>query len=118
LSLFFLPFPLILLSLFFFSIAETFSFSYFTIILQRNTDKGQVRSIVFVIKTTQSIVENGIMALTRQQLIIIGSIATVVVISLVVGVGVGVVVGRRKPTPITIEEQVFQILANNPLIDG
>ena len=58
------------------------------------------------------------MALTRKHLIIIGSVVTILVIGLVVGVTLGVVVGRRKPTPLTIEQQAHQILANNPLIDG
>ncbi len=58
------------------------------------------------------------MALTRKQLIIIGSLATALAIALVVGVTVGVVVGRRKPAQLTIEQQAIEILANNPLIDG
>jgi uncharacterized membrane-anchored protein YhcB (DUF1043 family) len=58
------------------------------------------------------------MPFTRKHLIIISSLVTILVIALVVGVTVGIVVGRRKPTPLTIQQQVYQILANNPLIDG
>jgi hypothetical protein len=58
------------------------------------------------------------MALTRKQLITIGSLVTTLVIALVVGVTVGVVVGGRKPAPLTIEQRAIEILANNPLIDG
>ncbi len=58
------------------------------------------------------------MPFTRQHLIIIGSVVTILLIALVIGVTVGVVVGRRLPTPLTIQEQAYQILANNPLIDG
>jgi len=58
------------------------------------------------------------MALTKKQLIIIGSLVTTLVIALIVGVTVGVVVGRRKPAPLTVEQQAIDILTNNPLIDG
>jgi ABC-type dipeptide/oligopeptide/nickel transport system permease subunit len=57
------------------------------------------------------------MALTRKHLII-GTIVVALSITLIVGVTVGVVAGRRKPTPLTLEQQAHQILANNPLIDG
>jgi hypothetical protein len=58
------------------------------------------------------------MALTKKQLIVFGSVATIVVISLIVGVTVGVVVGRRQPKILSTEEIASRILANNPLIDG
>jgi hypothetical protein len=58
------------------------------------------------------------MALTRKQLIIIGGLATVLVVCLIVGVTVGVVVGRRVPPPLPVEQRARNILANNPLIDG
>ncbi|CAF0775262.1 unnamed protein product [Rotaria sordida] len=58
------------------------------------------------------------MALTKKQLIIIGSILTIVVIGLIVGITVGIVVGRQKSTPLTVERQAYQILEKNPLIDG
>ncbi|CAF0962030.1 unnamed protein product [Adineta ricciae] len=58
------------------------------------------------------------MALTKRQLIVVGSVGTILLVSLVVGVIVGVVAGRRKPTPLTLEQRASQLLANNPLIDG
>lgn len=58
------------------------------------------------------------MALTKRQLIVVGSVGTILLVGLIVGVIVGVVAGRRKPTPLTLEQRAFQILANNPLIDG
>ncbi|CAF3861350.1 unnamed protein product [Rotaria sp. Silwood1] len=58
------------------------------------------------------------MALTRKQLIIIGSLVAIVIIGLVVGIPVGIVVGRQKSTSLTVEKQAYQILEKNPLIDG
>ncbi|CAF0723783.1 unnamed protein product [Adineta ricciae] len=58
------------------------------------------------------------MALTRKQWIVIGCIATFVVVGVIVGVTVGVVVGRRKSDSVTVEQRVNDILAQNPLIDG
>ncbi len=59
------------------------------------------------------------MVLTKKyQVIIYGSLLTLLIIGLVVGIIVGVVVGNRKPEVLTIEEQAYQILENNPLIDG
>ncbi|CAF3194626.1 unnamed protein product [Rotaria sp. Silwood2] len=58
------------------------------------------------------------MALTRKFLITIGSLVTIVIIGLAVGIPVGIVVGRQKPTSLTVEKQASQILENNPLIDG
>ncbi len=58
------------------------------------------------------------MLLTRKQWIIIGSIGAVLGVALIVGVTVGVVVGRRQPAPLSIQERTLQILTDNPLIDG
>ncbi|CAF0836612.1 unnamed protein product [Adineta steineri] len=58
------------------------------------------------------------MPLTRKHRIIIGSIVAILACILAIGITIGVVAGRRKSTPLTIQEQVNQILANNPLIDG
>ncbi|CAF3194595.1 unnamed protein product, partial [Rotaria sp. Silwood2] len=58
------------------------------------------------------------MALTKKFLITIGSLVTIVIIGLAVGISVGIVVGRQKPTSLTVEKQASQILENNPLIDG
>jgi ABC-type dipeptide/oligopeptide/nickel transport system permease subunit len=58
------------------------------------------------------------MGLSRKQLIITGSVATVAAAALIVGITVGVVVGRRKSQPPTIEQRASDILQNYPLIDG
>lgn len=58
------------------------------------------------------------MALTRKSLTIIGGLVATLVVAIVVGVTVGVVVGRRKSGPVPIEQRVYDLLANNPLIDG
>ncbi|CAF3827428.1 unnamed protein product, partial [Rotaria sp. Silwood1] len=42
----------------------------------------------------------------------------IVIIGLVVGIPVGIVVGRQKSTSLTVEKQAYQILEKNPLIDG
>jgi len=58
------------------------------------------------------------MALTKLQLLAIG-IGTVAGISLIVGLSVGLTVGRRKSTPpISIQQRVHNLLKANPLIDG
>lgn len=58
------------------------------------------------------------MALTRKQWIICGTLGTLIAIGLIVGITVGVVVGRRSPAPLTSTQRAYEILANNPLIDG
>ena len=58
------------------------------------------------------------MVFTQKQWIVIGCIATFIVVGVVVGVTVGVVVGRRKSDNPTVEQRVNDILAQNPLIDG
>lgn len=58
------------------------------------------------------------MVLTKKQIIVAGSLLSILAIGLVVGITVGVVVRHRKSVSLTIEEQVYQILENNPLIDG
>ncbi|CAF0875989.1 unnamed protein product [Adineta ricciae] len=58
------------------------------------------------------------MVFTQKQWIVIGCIATFVVVGVVVGVTVGVVVGRRKSDSVAVEQRVNDILAQNPLIDG
>lgn len=58
------------------------------------------------------------MPLTRRHLIIIGAVATALVIALLVAVTIGVISGRRRSPPLTLEQRAHQLLANNPLIDG
>jgi hypothetical protein len=58
------------------------------------------------------------MVLTKKQWIIICSVTATLAAAIVVGVTVGVVVGRRKPEEQTLQQRVYDILADNPLIDG
>lgn len=58
------------------------------------------------------------MALTKLQLLAIG-IAAIVGVALVVGLSVGLTVGRRKTTePISNAQRALDILKSHPLIDG
>ncbi|CAF1185547.1 unnamed protein product [Rotaria sordida] len=58
------------------------------------------------------------MVFAKKHWIIIGSIGSTLAIAIIVGVTVGVVVGRRKSEQTTNEQRAFDILAQNPLIDG
>jgi ABC-type nitrate/sulfonate/bicarbonate transport system permease component len=58
------------------------------------------------------------MTLTRKQRIVLGSVGAAFAVAAIVGIVVGVTVGRRKATSDTVQVRVNNLLAENPLIDG
>ena len=58
------------------------------------------------------------MPLTKKQWTIIAAVTAGLAVVVAASVTVGVLVGRRKPTPDTIHQRVNQLLDENPLIDG
>ncbi|CAF4937686.1 unnamed protein product, partial [Rotaria sp. Silwood1] len=58
------------------------------------------------------------MVLIKKHQVIIGSLLTLLAIVIAVGITVAIIVGSRKSAALTIEKQAYQILENNPLIDG
>ena len=58
------------------------------------------------------------MPLTRKQWIILGGVGIALAAAVIVGVTVGVVVGRQKSTSESIEKRVSDLLKEHPLIDG